>query len=173
MIFISWFFLADYQKERVLNFMQPTRAPLEQGYNVSQSIISVGSGQIWGRGLSLGPQSRLNFLPAKETDFVFAVIAEELGFIGSFFVISIFGFLFWRIIKIIRTAQDDFGIYLAWGIMIMIAVQMFINIGMNLGLAPVAGLPLPFISAGGSSLMTSLLSVGILESIYSRRKSIK
>ncbi|MBU0612683.1 rod shape-determining protein RodA [Patescibacteria group bacterium] len=172
-IFVSWFFLADYQKDRVLTFIQPTRDPLEQGYNVSQSIISVGSGQIWGRGLSLGPQSRLNFLPAKETDFVFAVIAEELGFIGSLFVISAFGFLFWRIIKIIRAAQDDFGIYVAWGILVMITVQMFINIGMNLGLAPVAGLPLPFISAGGSSLMMSLLSIGIIESIYSRRKSLK
>ncbi|MFA6271691.1 MAG: rod shape-determining protein RodA [Patescibacteria group bacterium] len=172
-MFVSWFFLADYQKERVLNFVQPTRDPLKQGYNVSQSIISIGSGQFWGRGLSLGPQSRLNFLPAKETDFVFAVIAEELGFIGVFFVISIFGLLFWRIIKIIRVAQDDFGIYVAWGIMVMIVVQMFINIGMNLGLAPVAGLPLPFISAGGSSLMMSLLSIGIVESVYIRRKSLK
>lgn len=171
---LGWFFfLVDYQKERIITFFQPERDPLGQGYNITQSIIAIGSGQFWGRGLSLGPQSRLNFLPAKETDFIFSVIAESLGFVGSFFMIALFGFLFWRIIKIMRIAQDDFGAYLAWGILLLIAIQVFINIGMNLGLAPVAGLPLPFISAGGSSLLVNLLAIGILESIYLRqRKSV-
>lgn len=171
---ISWFFLLqDYQKARITTFFQPARDPLGQGYNITQSIVAIGSGQFWGRGLSLGPQSRLNFLPAKETDFIFSVIAEGLGFVGSFFILALFGLLFWRIIKVMRVAQDDFGVFLTWGILLLIAVQVFINIGMNLGLAPVAGLPLPFISAGGSSLLVNLLAIGILQSIYLRqRKSI-
>jgi len=168
---ISWFFfLEDYQRDRIITFLQPNRDPLGQGYNITQSIIAVGSGQFWGRGLSLGPQSRLNFLPAKETDFIFSVIAEALGFVGSFFVIALFGLLFWRIVKIMRKSQDDFGIFLTWGVLLMIVVQVFINIGMNLGLAPVAGLPLPFISAGGSSLLVNLMAIGILQSIYLRQK---
>ena len=171
---VSWFFfLKDYQKDRIITFLQPNRDPLGQGYNITQSIVAVGSGQFWGRGLSLGPQSRLNFLPAKETDFIFSVIAEALGFVGSFFVLALFGLLFWRIVRIMRKSQDDFGIFLTWGILLMIVVQVFINIGMNLGLAPVAGLPLPFLSAGGSSLLVNLMAIGILQSVYLRqRKSI-
>lgn len=171
---VGWFFfLKDYQKERIVTFLQPNQDPLDQGYNISQSITAIGSGQFWGRGLSLGPQSRLNFLPAKETDFIFSVIAEALGIVGSFFVLALFGLLFWRIAKIIKQAQDDFGVFLAWGILLMIAFQVFVNIGMNLGLAPVAGLPLPFISAGGSSLLVNLIAIGILQNIYMRpRKSV-
>lgn len=164
---LSWaFFFKAYQKERVLIFLNPSRDPLEQGYNVIQSIIAVGSGGIFGRGLGLGPQSQLNFLPEQESDFIFAVIAEELGFVGTFLVIGLYLTLFYRIFKIISVAQDDFGVLLAWGILIIFAFQALINIGMNVGLAPVAGLPLPFLSAGGSSIMANLMAIGILQSIY-------
>lgn len=164
---LSWtFFLKGYQKERVLTFLSPARDPLGEGYNVTQSIIAVGSGGIFGRGLGLGPQSQLNFLPEQESDFIFAVIAEELGFIGTFLVIGLYITLFYRIFKIISVARDDFGVLLSWGILIMFAFQVLINIGMNVGLAPVAGLPLPFLSAGGSSILANLMAIGILQSIY-------
>ena len=165
----SWFFvLEDYQKERITTFIDPAQDPLGTGYNVTQSIIAVGSGKIVGRGLGLGPQSQLEFLPESEADFIFAVIAEELGFLGASFILFLFGFLFFRIWKIIKLASDDFGVMLASGILIIFFVQTLINIGMNLGLMPVTGLPLPFISAGGSSLITSLALIGILESIRIR-----
>lgn len=171
---LSWtFFLKDYQRDRIMTFINPASDPLGQGYNVTQSIIAVGSGNFFGRGLGLGPQSQLNFLPEQESDFIFSVISEELGFIGAFLVIALFIILFYRIFKIISVAQDDFGVLLAWGILIMLATQTLINIGMNIGLAPVAGLPLPFLSAGGSSLLANLIALGILQSIYiNQRKAV-
>ena len=168
---LGWsFFLKDYQKERVLTFISPSRDPLGQGYNVTQSIIAVGSGGMLGRGLGLGPQSQLNFLPEQESDFIFAVIAEELGLIGTFLVIALFVILFYRIFKITTIAQDDFGVLLSWGILIMLASQALINIGMNIGLAPVAGLPLPFLSSGGSSIVANLMAIGILQSVYIHKR---
>ncbi|MFH1536381.1 MAG: rod shape-determining protein RodA [Patescibacteria group bacterium] len=166
----SWFLvLEDYQKHRILTFVDPASDPLGTGYNVTQAMIAVGSGQLFGRGLGLGPQSQLNFLPESEADFIFAVIGEELGFLGSGFVLLLFFLFFYRIWRIIKKSNEDFPIILASGILVIFFAQTLINIGMNLSLMPVTGLPLPFISAGGSSLVISLLFVGILESIYIRR----
>ncbi len=165
-ILISWFFvLAPYQKARIVTFLNPSFDPLGQGYSVSQSIIAIGSGKIWGRGLGLGPQSQLHFLPEAETDFIFAVIAEELGLLGSLGVVMLMVVLFTRIFKIIKNSLDNFSLFLALNIFLMLFIQIVISIGMNLGLAPITGIPLPFLSAGGSSLLSALMGVGILESI--------
>ena len=172
-ITITWIYiLKDYQKERVLTFIYPSRDPLGRGYNVTQSIIAIGSGEIFGRGLGLGPQSRLNFLPLQQNDFIFAVIAEELGFFGSLLVIGLLTTFFYRIVRITRRARDDFGLLLAGGIGVLFFIQTFVNIGMNIGILPVTGIPLPLVSYGGSSLLTSLIAVGILESIYIRHKRL-
>ncbi|MFH1781008.1 MAG: rod shape-determining protein RodA [Patescibacteria group bacterium] len=166
---VGWFgFLQDYQKNRILTFVDPAQDPLGTGYNVTQAMIAVGSGNFIGRGLGLGPQSQLNFLPETEADFIFAVIAEELGFLGSGAMLIFFGLFFWRIWLIIKRSSDDFGTLLAAGILILFFTQTLINVGMNMGLMPVTGLPLPFISAGGSSLIASFAMVGILQSIYIR-----
>ncbi len=166
---LAWqFVLAPYQKERILTFLDPGRDPLEQGYNIMQSQVAVGSGQLSGRGLSLGPQSQLHFLPESETDFIFAVIAEELGFWGVSLLIVLWAVLFFRILQMAGNARDDFALYLATGTATLLAIQVFINIGMNVGLVPVVGIPLPFVSFGGSSLVSSLIAVGILESVALR-----
>lgn len=160
---LSWaFVLQDYQKDRLLTFLDPQRDPLRSGYNVTQSIISVGSGQWFGRGLGLGPQSQLQFLPERETDFIFAVIAEELGFIGAGTVIVIYAFLLWRLWRIGRRLSDDGARYVVVGYCALLFGQMVINIGMNLGVMPVTGIPLPFISAGGSSLLALSFGLGIV-----------
>lgn len=168
---VSWtFVLRDYQKDRILTFLQPGRDPLGRGYHVTQSIIAVGSGQLFGRGLGFGPQSQLNFLPAQETDFIFAVIAEELGFVGVILLLAAFGVLFLRIGQVIRRTGGAFEFFLVSGLFLYLSIQTFINMGMNLGLLPVAGIPLPFVSYGGSSLLTSLLAVGIIESVAIRQR---
>lgn len=160
---LSWFFyLGDYQKNRLLTFIDPQRDPLRSGYNVTQSVISVGSGQWFGRGLGLGPQSQLQFLPERETDFIFAVIAEELGFIGAGVVIVLFAFIIWRLWRSSRHLTDDSARYLVVGYCSLLFGQVLINIGMNLGIMPVTGIPLPFISAGGSSLLAMMLGLGIV-----------
>lgn len=165
-ISLGWFsFLKNYQRERILTFLNPEADPLGVGYNLSQSVIAVGSGKITGRGFGLGSQSQLNFLPEQRTDFIFAVVSEEFGFLGSTLVIIIIGIFLYKIIVIIRKTNDNFTVFLALGFLIMFFFQSMMNIAMNLGIAPVIGLPLPFISYGGSSLWMSLIAVGILESI--------
>ena len=162
----AWFgFLKTYQKERILTFLDPGADPLGVGYNLSQSVIAVGSGQLAGRGFGLGSQSQLNFLPEQRTDFIYAVVSEEFGFLGSALVVIIIGIFLYKIITIIRRSNDNFAVFLALGFLIMFFFQSMMNIAMNLGMAPVIGLPLPFISYGGSSMWTSLIAVGILESI--------
>ena len=146
--------------------------PLGKGYNVRQSIIAVGSGQIIGRGLGLGTQSQLDFLPETFTDFIFASIAETLGFLGTFLVLFFFGMLFVRIVLIMKSSRDNFGIYLIYGFGLIFFVQTVINIGMNMGILPVAGLSLPFVSYGGSFLIMCMLALGIIESIRLRQKII-
>jgi len=167
----SWFLiLKDYQKERIVTFLNPSSDSLNTGYNVIQSIIAIGSGKILGRGLGLGPQSQLNFLPEQEADFIFAVISEELGFIGSSIVLILFGLIFYRIWLLAKHSSNDFTLYLINGILIILFTQTVINIGMNIGMMPVTGLPLPWVSAGGSSLVINLLLVGILENIHQSAK---
>jgi rod shape determining protein RodA len=169
-IVASWFLiLHDYQKERVLNFLDPSRDPYGTGYNIKQSIITVGSGTLFGRGLALGSQSRLNFLPAQETDFIFAVIAEELGFVGAMLLLVFCVVMAYRLVKIARQARDDFGVFVVIGITIYFVGQGVMNIAMNIGLLPIAGVPLPFVSYGGSSLLASFIAIGIVQSIHIRQ----
>lgn len=163
------FGLADYQRARLVSFVNPASDPLGQGYNVAQSVIAVGSGQWFGRGLGFGSQSQLRFLPEAHTDFVLAVIAEELGFFGLALVFSAFAVLFWRLSLLASRAADGFTVFLALGIGAVVFVQFVVNVGMNLGLVPVTGITLPFVSYGGSSLIFFLVMIGISESASLRR----
>lgn len=167
----AWFFvLAPYQKSRILVFFNPGLDPQGRGYNVLQSITAVGSGQLWGRGLALGSQSNLRFLPEPGTDFIFAVIAEDLGLLGVLLVLGLLGFIVYRLFGVVRLCQDDYGTYLVFGIVAMLLVQSFINIGMNMGISPVTGIPLPLVSAGGSSLWAVMIALGIAQSVYIRNR---
>lgn len=170
-VVVSWFFvLKPYQKDRILTFAEPSRDALGRGYNLTQSIIAVGSGKILGRGLGFGSQSQLRFLPESQTDFIFAVIAEELGLIGVFFVFAFFIIFFYKVLRNAREIGDDFGMFFSLGFLIVLFSQIAINIGMNIGLAPITGITLPFVSYGGSSLIINLMAVGIIESIYIRNR---
>ncbi len=162
--------LQSYQRQRVSTFLQPTADPGGAGYNVNQAIIAVGSGGLTGQGLGSGGQSQGNFLPSSHTDFIFAVLSEKLGFAGGIVVILLFVAVIVRMVIDASKSQDRFGSLLCIGIATMFIVHVLINIGMNLGIMPVTGIPLPFISAGGTSLMVSLLAVGIVESVYIRRR---
>jgi len=167
----SWqFALRDYQKQRLITFLNPSFNPLAQGYNVSQAIIAVGAGGLTGRGLGFGSQSQLKFLPEAQTDFIFAVVAEELGFSGVLLILLFFAIFFYRCLKQLKKVNNDFGIYFILGSISLIFIEMFINIGMNLGLLPVVGISLPFLSYGGSGLISSLMIVGVIESIIIRSK---
>ncbi|HEV8601071.1 MAG TPA: rod shape-determining protein RodA [Patescibacteria group bacterium] len=171
---IAWsFLLHDYQRQRIFTFLDPNKDPKGQGYNVLQSIIAVGSGSYFGRGVGRGLQSQLKFLPERQTDFIFASTAEELGLLGSLFILALFFLLLVRIIRTFRSSRDNFGMYLSLGIFFMLLVQILINIGMNIGLLPVTGIPLPLLSYGGSSLITTLLGLGLIESIIAKRQVIR
>lgn len=164
--FLSWnFFLKDYQKERVITLFNSSSDPLGAGYNVIQSTVAVGSGGFWGKGLGHGSQSQLNFLPEKHTDFIFAVVSEELGFGGAVFVIILLGVIITRLLKIALNSRDNFGKLIVGGVASVIFIHSLINIGMNIGVMPVTGIPLPFLSYGGSSLITLIAAVGIAESV--------
>jgi rod shape determining protein RodA len=157
--------ILDYQKERILTFLNPTADPLRSGYNVTQSIIALGSGEVLGRGLGHGPQSQLKFLPERHTDFILASVGEELGFIGIALVVSLYSILLARIIRVFRTTTDPFGQLLASGAFFILMIGFTVNAGMNMGLLPVTGIPLPFISYGGSNLITSCFLLGLVESV--------
>ncbi|MDP3899771.1 MAG: rod shape-determining protein RodA [bacterium] len=167
-----FFILKPYQRERVLTFLNPNIASLDQGYNIAQAIIAIGSGGWYGRGLGFGSQSQLKFLPESQNDFIFAVIGEELGLFGAMLVLVFFGVLFFRLVYWLRHIDNNFGIYIILGAVILLFTQMFINIGMNVGLLPVVGISLPFISYGGSSLIASLALIGIVESIIIKSRHI-
>jgi len=166
MSLMSWFFvLAPYQKDRIVTFINPQSDALGVGYNVRQSIIAVGSGQLLGRGFGLGSQSQLKFLPEAETDFIFAVLGEEFGLIGIVILLSIFFMLMIRLLATATRTTDNFAAFFTLGLASLFIVHSFINIGMNVGIAPVAGIPLPFISAGGSSLISFFIAFGIASNI--------
>ncbi|HOZ36364.1 MAG TPA: rod shape-determining protein RodA [bacterium] len=168
---VVWnYVLVDYQKNRILVFVDPARDPLGRGYNVRQSIIAVGSGQLLGRGLGVGPQSQLRFLPETATDFIFATICEALGFLGGAVFLIIFAWLFFRLLGIINRARDNLSAYLVFGFLVALFVQTTINIGMNMGILPVTGLPLPFVSYGGSFLIISLIMIGVAQSVARRQR---
>jgi len=162
---LIWQFLKDYQRQRIYTFINPFADPLKSGYNIIQSIIAIGSGQFFGRGLGRGTQSHLRFLPERHSDFIFASLAEDLGFLGALILLSFFAILLWRILTIARKTEDRFGMLICLGIFTMIFSQIFINIGMNLGLLPITGITLPLISSGGSSLVVVLISLGIIENM--------
>ncbi|MBI2862923.1 MAG: rod shape-determining protein RodA [Chloroflexi bacterium] len=165
-----WLSLRDYMRERVLVFLNPDIDPLGAAYNMRQALISVGSGGLLGQGFGNGSQSQLDFLRVQYTDFAFAVLGEELGFLGTALLLLVFLLLLLRATRTAMLAQDTFGRLVAMGIATSITFQALANIAMNVGLLPVVGVPLPFISYGGSSLITTLLAIGILESIAMRPK---
>jgi rod shape determining protein RodA len=171
--FLAWPFLANYQKARVVNFLFPDpNARHGAIYNVQQALISLGSGGLFGQGYGHGTQVQLRFLKVRHTDFIFSVIGEEFGFVGTVFVIVMLALVLWRIFRIARTAHDTFGALIAYGIGIMLFFHMAVNIAMNINLIPVTGLPLPFITYGGSSLLSSLLGIGLVESVAVRREPL-
>ncbi|MFH0988312.1 MAG: rod shape-determining protein RodA [Parcubacteria group bacterium] len=162
-------FLHDYQKDRIMNFANPTRDPLGSGYNVTQSIIAIGSGHWFGKGLGFGSQSQLRFIPEAQTDFLFAVIAEELGLFGVAVVLALWLTVFYRLILIARRAADDFGQLLVLGVACLLFIHLIVNVGMNIGIMPVMGISLPFMSYGGSFVVVSLVLIGMAESVAVRR----
>jgi rod shape determining protein RodA len=165
----GWFFLEDYQKSRIEAFIDPESDPRGSGYNVLQSMIAVGSGGLFGKGLGYGSQSQLNFLPEKHTDFLVAVIAEELGLFGLGVVIFAYGLLLYRIGKIAMRARDNTGYLIGIGVFTYFFFQISVNVGMNIGAIPVTGLPAPFLSYGGSSLLSSFVVLGLVLSVHRRR----
>lgn len=170
---LGWFFLKPYQQERLLNVFRPETDIQGHGYNVAQALVAIGSGGWFGKGIGYGSQSQLNFLPEKHTDFIFASLVETLGFFGG--IILFFGMVFflYRIMSIARRARDNFGYMLACGFFVMFSLQSAINIGMNMGVFPVTGIPLPFLSYGGSSLISSCIACGILLNISKQGSSFR
>jgi rod shape determining protein RodA len=171
---VGWrFVLHDYQRNRLEAFLNPNLDPQGQGYNVRQAIVAVGSGQWFGRGLGKGLQSQLKFLPERQTDFIFATASEEIGFVGSSLLVLLYILMLWRIALVARRARDDLGKYLAYGIFFLLFFQVTVNISMNMGLAPVTGIPLPLLSYGGSSLIMTFLALGIVHNISWQSKALR
>ncbi len=170
---VAWYLLKPYQKTRILTLLNPEADPMGRGYHIIQSKIAVGSGGLWGKGIFNGTQSKLNFLPEKHTDFIFSVVAEEVGFFGSMLLIALFFFLVMRIIDTAIHSKDKFGSLIAGGVATMFSFNIIYNIGMTLGLFPIVGVPLPFISYGGSSLLTNFVAIGLVLNISMRRFSVK
>ncbi len=165
----GWFFAQGYMRERFVAFLDPGSDPLGAGYNVLQARISIGSGGWWGQGIGQGTQSQLEFLRVRDTDFIYAVLGEQLGFVGALGVILFFTLLLTQAVVVSLRARDDFGRYLAIGIAGMLFFQSFVNIGMNVGLMPVTGITLPLLSFGRNSLVVTLAAIGILLSINAHR----
>ena len=170
---VFWGFLKDYQKDRLILFLDPDKDPLGGGYHLIQSMIAIGSGQLRGRGLHQGTQTQLNFIPEQHTDFIFSAIGEEWGFIGAIAVVAAYWFICLRLVIIAQNAKDNFGSLLAIGVFCMLVFQVIINIGMTIGLAPVTGIPLPWMSYGRSALLTNFIALGIVESVVGRRSGLK
>jgi rod shape determining protein RodA len=161
-----WHVLAEYQKARILTFLNPAIDPKGAGYNALQSTIAVGSGQFFGRGLGMGTQSHLRFLPEYHTDFIFATLVEELGFLGGFVLILVYGIMLWRLLTFIGQKSHNFAFFVyGFGLFTMLISQIFINIGMNMGILPITGITLPFVSYGGSSLLSLALCFGLMQGL--------
>lgn len=169
---VLWYFLKDYQKMRIMVFMDPNVDPLGAGYHIIQSKIAIGSGMLFGKGLFGGTQSQLNFLPENHTDFIFSVVGEELGFVGCTVLLLLYLIVLWRGIRIAQNASDTFGRLLAVGITSMIAFHVLVNVGMTMGIMPVTGIPLPLMSYGVSSLTTNIMAIAILLNIQLRRQKL-
>ncbi|MCC5651221.1 rod shape-determining protein RodA [Nostoc sp. XA013] len=165
--------LKEYQKDRLTVFMNPDHDPLGAGYHLIQSRIAIGAGEIWGWGLFKGPMTQLNFVPEQHTDFIFSAVGEEFGFVGCLVVLFVFCLICFRLLHIAQTAKDNFGSLLAIGVLSMIVFQLIVNVGMTVGLAPVAGIPLPWMSYGRSAMLTNFISLGIVESVANFRQKQK
>ncbi|MEL6223796.1 MAG: rod shape-determining protein RodA [Cyanobacteria bacterium J06626_14] len=170
---VLWGLLKDYQKNRLILFLDPTKDPLGGGYHLIQSRIAIGAGQLWGRGLHEGTQTQLNFIPEQHTDFIFSAIGEELGFFGAIIVVAIYWLICLRLIIIAQNAKDNFGSLIAIGVLAMILFQVFVNIGMTIGLAPITGIPLPWLSYGRSAILSNCMAVGLVEAIMNHRHRLR
>ncbi|GAB1538618.1 rod shape-determining protein RodA [Scytonema sp. NUACC21] len=165
--------LKAYQKDRLTVFMNPEHDPLGAGYHLIQSRIAIGAGEWWGWGLFRGPMTQLNFVPEQHTDFIFSAVGEEFGFIGCLVILFVFCLVCQRLLHIAQTAKDNFGSLLAIGVLSMIVFQMVVNIGMTVGLAPVAGIPLPWMSYGRSAMLKNFIALGLVESVANFRQRQK
>jgi rod shape determining protein RodA len=169
---LLWGLLHDYQRTRLVVFLDPRIDPLGAGYALIQSKIAVGSGQLWGKGFLAGTQNLLHFIPEQHTDFIFTVIGEEFGFVGAMVMLGLFAVWLWRGIAIAAQAKERLGMLVAVGVVAMVVFHLFVNVGMTVGLMPITGIPLPFISHGGTALVMMLAATGLLLSIGMRRKKI-
>jgi rod shape determining protein RodA len=158
--------LKPYQQQRLTGFLNPSKDPQGSTYNITQSLIAIGSGGKTGRGVAHATQSRLNFLSAGETDFIFSVIGETYGFVGAAIVLSLYALLIWRALRILMIAKNLYGTVIAGGILSMLMFQVFVNVGMTIGIMPITGVPLPLMSYGGSSVVVTFIALGILQSIH-------
>jgi rod shape determining protein RodA len=163
--------LKPYQMDRLTAFLNPTDDPAEEGYQINQSLTAIGSGGKTGRG-DESTQTELNFLPEHHTDFVFSVVGEEFGFVGAALVLSLFALLIWRALKILTMSKNFYGAIVAGGITAMLMFQVFVNVGMTIGIMPITGIPLPLVSYGGSSVLTTLMAIGLLQSIHAQAREV-
>lgn len=171
---IGWHFdiLRPYQKKRIEAFLNPYSDPLGAGYHIIQSRIAIGSGEVWGKGIFKGTQNRLNYIPAQHTDFIFTVAGEEMGFVGCIFILILYFLLVWRCFHTALETEDTLGQLLSAFVGVLLTFHIFVNIGMTLGLLPAVGIPLPFLSYGGSNLLAFSVMAGIVQSVYQRRKKL-
>ncbi|WP_309738705.1 MULTISPECIES: rod shape-determining protein RodA [unclassified Chamaesiphon] len=167
---VFWHILKEYQKDRLIVFLNPEKYPLGAGYHLIQSRIAIGAGEFWGQGLHQGTQTQLNFIPEQHTDFIFSSIGEELGFVGAICLLATFFLFCWRLLRVACQAPNNFGSLLAIGVFAMIGFQVIVNISMTIGIAPVTGIPLPWISYGGSALITNFIAIGLVESVANYRR---
>ncbi|MGC1306046.1 MAG: rod shape-determining protein RodA [Phormidesmis sp.] len=170
---VMWSVLKDYQKDRLILFLDPDKDPLGGGYHLIQSRIAIGAGELWGRGLFQGTQTQLSFIPEQHTDFIFSAVGEELGFVGGIALLIAFWLICLRLVMIAQNAKDNFGSLLAVGVLSMIVFQAILNICMTIGLAPITGIPLPWMSYGRSALLTNFIAIGLVESVANYRQRLK
>jgi rod shape determining protein RodA len=170
---LVWMTMRDYMRQRLITFFVPMHDPLGSAYNINQARIAIGSGGWLGRGFAHGSQSQLHFLRVRHTDFTFSVLGEELGLVGTLLLIILLVIVLWRITRAAGMARDTFGYLIACGVAATLSFQAVANIAMNLGLLPTTGIPLPFISYGGSSLITFLIAEGLVQSVVMRYKKIE
>jgi rod shape determining protein RodA len=168
---ILWGLLQDYQRDRLILFLDPDKDPLGGGYHLIQSRIAIGAGQIWGKGLNQGTQTQLNFIPEQHTDFIFSAIGEEFGFIGGLVLMLCFWLICVRLIKVANNANDNFGSLLCIGVLSMLIFQVVVNISMTIGLAPVTGIPLPWLSYGRSAMLTNYMALGVVQAVANQTPS--
>jgi rod shape determining protein RodA len=165
-------FLKDYQVQRLTAFVHPSDNPRDQGYQLKQSITAIGSGEKVGRGANGATQTKLDFIPEHHTDFVFSVVGEEFGFVGAAIVLSLYALVIWRGLRILTMAKNLYGSLVAGGIVAMLMFQVFVNVGMTVGIMPITGVPLPLMSYGGSSVIVTLLALGLLQSVHVQAREI-